>query len=84
MGDIRTQMKKDEKIEKYKGLRLDISKLGGVQTTVVPIIIGALGTITNCLKSFLAMVAVPPSFETIKKPALLGLAHTLRKILGSA
>ena len=55
-GDIRTQMKEDEKIEKYEKLRREILKLWGVQTTVIPIIIGALGTITDRVTSFLAMV----------------------------
>ena len=79
--DIRTQMKEDKKIEKYEGLRGKIPKLWGVQTTVILIIIGALGTITNRLISFLAMVAVSLSFETIQKSALLGSAHILRKVL---
>ena len=54
-----------------------------VQTTVVPIIIEALGTITDPLTSFLAMVGVSFSFETIqKKSALLGSAQNiLRKVL---
>ena len=80
-GDIKTQMKEDEKIEKYEDLRREISKLWCVQTTVIPIIIGALGTITNRLTFFLAMVGVSLSFETIQKTALLGLAHILRKVL---
>ena len=52
------EMKEDEKIEKYEDLRREISKLWGVQTTVIPIIIGALGTITDRLTSFLTMVGV--------------------------
>ena len=70
-GDIRTQMKKDEKIEKYEDLRREISKLWGVQTTVIPIIIRALGTITDRLTYFLVMVGVSLSFETIQKSVLL-------------
>ena len=82
-GDIRTQSKKDEKIEKCEDLRREISKLWGVQTTVISIIIGALGTITDRLTSFLAMVGVLLSFETIQKSALLGSAQRiiLRKVL---
>ena len=49
-------MKEDKKIEKHKDLGLEISKLWGVQTTVIPIIIRAFGTITDSLTSFLAMV----------------------------
>ena len=54
VSNIRTQMKEDEKIEKYEDLRQEISKLRSVQTTVIPIIIGALGTITDRLTFFLA------------------------------
>ena len=71
-------MKEDEKFEKFENL---ISKLWSVQTTVVAIIIGALGTITDRLTSFLAMVGVSLAFETIQKSALLGSAHILRKVL---
>ena len=79
-GDIRTKMHENEKTEKYEDLRRKISKLWGVQTTVIPIIFGALGTITDHLTTFLAMVRVSLSFETIQKPALLGSAHILRKV----
>ena len=68
-------MKKDEKIEKYEDLRREILKLWSVQTTVILIIIGALGT------PFLAMVGVSLSFETIQRSALLGSWHILRKVL---
>ena len=57
-GDIRTQMK-DEKIKKYEDLKREISKLWSVQTTVIPIIIGALGTITDRLTSFLTHLSWP-------------------------
>ena len=74
--------KKMKKIEKYEDLKREISKLWGVQTTVIPIIIGALSTIKDRLMSFLVMVGVSLSFETIQKSALLGSAHILRKVLG--
>ena len=74
-------MKEDKKIEKYEDLRREISKLWGVQATVIPIIIGALGTISDRFTSFLAMVGVSLSFETIQRSALLGSAHILRKVL---
>ena len=74
-------MKEDEKLEKYEDLRREISKLWVVQTTVISIVIGALGTIAVHLTSFLTMVEVSLSFETIQKSALLGSAHILRKVL---
>jgi hypothetical protein len=80
-GDVRTMVKEDEKIEKYQDLRREVSRLWDVRTTVVPIVIGALGTITDRLTSYLAMLGVTLSFETIQKSALLGTARILRKVL---
>ena len=64
-------MNEDEKIETYEDLNREISKLWGAQTTVIPIIIGALGTIKDRLTSFLAMVGVSLFIEAIQKSALL-------------
>ena len=47
---------------KYEELKREIYKRRGVQKTVIPIIIGALGTITDSLTSFLVMVGVSLSF----------------------
>lgn len=80
-GDVRTKMKEEEKIDKYQDLAREISRLWGMSTTVVPIIIGDLGTITDRLTPFLSMLGVTLSFETIQKSALLGTAHILRKVL---
>ena len=81
IGDVRTKIKGEEKIDKYQDLAREISRLRGMSTTVVPIIIGALGTITDRLTPFLSMLGVTLSFETIQKSALLGTAHILRKVL---
>lgn len=80
-GDVRTKMKEEEKIDKYQDLAREISRLWGMSTTVVPITIGSLGTITDRLTPFLSMLGVTLSFETIQKSALLGTAHILRKVL---
>ena len=39
--------KEKEKIEKYQDLRREIAKLWSIKTSVVPIVVGALGTVTN-------------------------------------
>ena len=53
-------MREDKKIGKHQDLRQEISKLWDAQTTAVPIIFGALGTITHRLTYFLAMIEVSP------------------------
>ena len=80
-GDARALSKEDEKIEKYQDLAREVSRLWDVKTTVIPIVIGALGTITERLVPYLARRGVELSFETIQKSALLGSARILRKVL---
>ena len=41
--------KEKEKIEKYQDLRREIAKLWSIKMSVVPIVVGALGTVTNNL-----------------------------------
>ena len=51
----------------------------GVRTKVIPIVVGALGTIPMRLKEILRTIAVDPSIELIQRCALLGSA---RKFIG--
>ena len=80
-GDTRVTKKEEEKIEKYRELGFEIGRLWEVRPKVIPIVIGALGTISNRLISYLAEVGVEMSFETIQKTTILGTAQILRKAL---
>ena len=81
-ADSRTWNKEEEKIHKYTELAWELRRLiWKVQTRVVPVVIGALGTITTRHKDFLAEMGIHVSFETIQKASLLGTAHILRKVL---
>lgn len=80
-GDARTESVEDHKIEKYRDLAREVSRLWDVKTTVIPIVIGALGTVTPRLRAYLALLEVDISFETIQKASLLGSARILRKVL---
>mgnify|MGYP001794065188 FL=1 len=80
-GDTRVVKKEEEKIDKYKELAFEIGRLWKVKPRVIPIVIGALGTISSRLIPYLAEIGVQLSFETIQKTALLGTAQILRKAL---
>ncbi|XP_063956582.1 uncharacterized protein LOC135154374 [Lytechinus pictus] len=80
-GDCRAWRKEEEKIQKYNDLAWELRRVWKVKTKVVPIVIGALGTVTTRHRSFLAVLGVEVSFETIQKASLLGTAHILRKVL---
>ena len=51
------------------------------RVTVVPIIIGALGTVPKDLKRWLAETGVTCRLEILERTCLLGTARILRKVL---
>ena len=80
-GDERVSAKETEKIEKYDELRRELERLWKVKAKVVPIVVGALGTVTRNLNSYLKEIGVNLTIQLIQKSSLLGTARTLRKIL---
>ncbi|XP_063955404.1 uncharacterized protein LOC135154101 [Lytechinus pictus] len=55
-GDCRAWRKEEEKIQKYNDLAWELRRIWKVKTKVVPIVIGALGTVTSRHISFLAVL----------------------------
>ena len=80
-GDQNISKKEFEKIDNYSELRVEIARMWNRETTVVPIVIGALGSIPKKLKNHLERIGIKPSITTLQKTALLGSANILRKVL---
>ena len=76
--DSGAREKDAEKIEKYQNLARELSRMWEVKTKVVPIVLGALGTVPLRLKGNIKGIGVDTS---IQKSALLGSGRTLRKVL---
>jgi len=74
--------KEEEKLSKYQDLRIEQERLWQKRTVIVPVVIGALGSISKRLKSFLELLDIE-SLNTylLQKTALLGTATILRKVL---
>ena len=49
--------------------------------TVVPIIIGALGTVLKDIEKWLPEISVTCRLESLQRACLMGTARTLRKVL---
>jgi hypothetical protein len=79
--DRRVEIKEDEKCQKYRDLCRELSRLWGVRCEVIPIVVGALGTTPKRLGSYLALLDINVSIETIQLSALLGSARILRQVL---
>ena len=58
-----------------------MAKLWSINTSVVPIVVGALCTVTNNLGKHLKTIGVAATVELLQKAALLGTAWILRKVL---
>ena len=74
--------KEAEKITKYRDLEIELKKfweLKRVQT--IPIVVGALGSVTESIGTYLEKVSKNISFNIIQRTALLGTAHILRNFL---
>ena len=71
----------NEKLDNYSELRLEIARMWDKETLIVPIIIGALGSIPNDLECNLKKIDISYNVETLQKSVLLGTANILSKAL---
>ena len=79
--DHRINLKECEKKDKYLDLARELQKLWNMKVTIVPIAIGAFGTITKGLLKGLEDLEVGGRVETIEMTALLRTARILRRVL---
>jgi hypothetical protein len=68
-------------ILRYNDLAMDIQRMWNVKTEVVPVKMGATGTISKSFRKYLSSVPGKHEVKQLQKTAILGTAHTLRKVL---
>ena len=81
-GDHNIQQKEIEKKTKYEDLRIEVARLWNKEVSVIPVVVGALGTLTANLKKNLKELGIPNVIPCLQKSALLGTASILRRTLG--
>ena len=79
-GD-RNVIKKAEKILKYKELTREIQRMWNVKARVIPVVIGATGTISKSFRKYVSNIPGNHDVKELQKTATLGTAHILRKVL---
>ena len=63
-------------------LAFEIRRIHGAsKVTVIPIVIGALGSISKRAKNWYDKLGVPEFIGSVQLSAILGTAHLLRKVL---
>ena len=79
-ADHRIKLKECEKKDKYLDLARELKKLWNMQVTIIPIVIGAFGTVTKGLLKGLEDLEVGGRLEIIQTTALLRTARILRRV----
>ena len=73
--------KEAKKILKYEDLTIEIQHMWNVKTKMIPVIIGATGTISKTFRKHVSNIAGKLKVKELQKTAILGTAHILRKVL---
>ena len=82
-SDRNTSVKVTEKLSKYKDLKIETSRMWGMRTETIPVIIGVLGAIKKGLETYLGRIPGQISISELQKITLLGTAHILRRVLSN-
>jgi hypothetical protein len=80
-GDRNVIKKEAEKILKYKDLTIEIQRMWNVKTKVIPVIIGATGTVSKSFRKYVSNIPGKHEVKELQKTAILGTAHILREVL---
>jgi hypothetical protein len=81
LGDRNIIKKETENILKYKDLTIEIQRMWNGKTKVIPVIIGATGTISKSFRKHVTNIQGNNEVKELQKTAILGTAHILRKVL---
>jgi hypothetical protein len=60
---------------------IEIQRMWNVKTRVIPVIIGATGTISKSFRKYVSTITESHDVRELQKTAILGTAHRLRKVL---
>jgi len=80
-GDVNMIKEESEKILKYKDLSVEIQRMWNVKTKVIPVIIGAIGTISKSFRKYVSNIPGKHEVKELQKTAILGTAHIIWKVL---
>jgi len=82
ISEDRNVIKKEaERILKYKDLTIEMQRMWNVKTKVIPVIIGATGTISKSFRKYVNNIPGNHEVKRLQKTAILGTAHILGKVL---
>jgi len=82
-ADARVEDKEPEKMDRYQDWARELKRLWKVETKVIPIVVGALGTEAKGLEKNLKKAGSNATVELLQKSAFLETSQILRRVLNS-
>ena len=70
-----------DKITKYQDLGRELRRLWNVKTEIIPVVVGALGSMPKDLKHWLEVLEIKPRMNDLQKSVILHSARILQKII---
>ena len=82
--DTRIEKKEKEKFEHYTDLKYELLKVWKTDVNkvyIIPIVIGALGTVTKNVAKYLEKIDFKPGLDPLQKAGVFSTARIIRKVL---
>ena len=79
--DCNVSKKEFKKLATYKDLQIEVTRMWQLETTIIPVVIGALGMIKKGTETHVNKIPGNISIPELQKITLMGTAHILRKTL---
>ena len=80
-GDQNIVLKEQEKVNKYQGLRIEVQKLWNIKATVILVIIGALGIISNNFEKHFDEIGILKDIPSQQNTTFFGTVFILSRVL---
>ena len=80
-GDRNVIKTEGENILKYKDLITEMQRMWNVKARLIPVILGATGTILKSLRQYLSNTPGKHEIKELQKTAIFVTAHILQKVL---
>jgi len=79
-GDSRLSKKINEKYQRYTDLKIEIQKIWSMTASIVPVILGSLGSVPKSLKNLLQQLGIYyiNLIPKLQKSVLLSSCHIIR------